>query len=292
MGAQPCSDLQVRTLRALSRQGPWLELSTANETCLESLRHAACASTCHQHRLRRDSSAQQSRGRPYLLTRALCRVAGRRPPAGSSAARSPCSAGGSLTAPGDVEPSVAEFALCIFVIGPARSTAVGDAKTCCCNVGPVHVGARARGDISALCRRSVSRRLHSRRMSAASPLLLDFFARRSMMAFASRQHAREMNCGPHAPWPFSYWAARRRSRSARKLGQNLRLPLIHLSIPIPLHTRCRTYQCAGERQQAPSRVKEEFSLCGSGRKSSSDARFFLAASPRVVASGASCPKRN
>jgi hypothetical protein len=35
MGAQPCGDLQVRTLRALFRQGPWLELGTANETCAE-----------------------------------------------------------------------------------------------------------------------------------------------------------------------------------------------------------------------------------------------------------------
>jgi hypothetical protein len=29
-----------------------------------------------------------------------------------------------------------------------------------------------------------------------------------MMAFPSRQHALEMNCGPYAGWAFFYWAAR------------------------------------------------------------------------------------
>lgn len=65
MGAQPCSDLQVRTLRARFRQGPWLKLSNGKRNMLgNAWTHAACASTCHQRKLSRDNGTQQSYGGP------------------------------------------------------------------------------------------------------------------------------------------------------------------------------------------------------------------------------------
>ena len=45
MGAEPCSDLQERTLRALVSSGEWLQAEPpANET---TRKHAVCAPSCH-----------------------------------------------------------------------------------------------------------------------------------------------------------------------------------------------------------------------------------------------------
>lgn len=61
-----------------------------------------------------------------------------------------------------------------------------------------------------------------------TPQLLDFV----MMAFTSRQHALEMNCGAAAPSALSYWAALvPRGSHVREFAPYL----IHLSIAIPIH---------------------------------------------------------
>jgi hypothetical protein len=215
-------------------------------------KHAVCASPCpllSAQQSRQPEAPQQSSGRrPYT-----CLVPSRWTPLKERSSIHSCHACPAcpLTAPADVEPlGRSESARCIFVIGPARSTAGGHAQPkTCCNVGPV-------GRVTSRCdcaarRRCVSRRLFTLRMHPATPLLLDCVVCRSMMAFSSRQHALEMNCGPHAPWSLSYWAASRRLRSARQLG----LDLIHLSIPTLLHNLSVL-----RRATTPDWASEEFSL--------------------------------
>jgi hypothetical protein len=96
-----------------------------------------------------------------------------------------------------------------------------------------------------------------------------------MMASPSRRHALEMNYGPHARWAFSYWAARRRLRSARQLGPNfasLSYPLID-SYPSP--QPLQNLSVLRRTTAVSNWTKEEFSLCGSGRKSSNTAESSL-----------------
>jgi hypothetical protein len=45
-------------------------------------------------------------------------------------------------------------------------------------------------------------------LHAATPTASGLLGVLMMMAFPSRQHALEMNCGPYAGWAFFYWAAR------------------------------------------------------------------------------------
>jgi hypothetical protein len=76
--------------------------------------------------------------------------------------------------------------------------------------------------------RAVVRSLCSASCKLQNPQLLDF----GMMAFTSRQHALEMNCGSPAPSALSYWAALvPRGSHVREFAPYL----IHLSIAIPIH---------------------------------------------------------
>ena len=109
------------------------------------------------------------------------------------------------------------------------------APTCCApirNPGPVEEPSQRQCDMhSCGCSTGLSQREPSFARFACTlqtPQLLGF----AMMAFTSRQHAREMNCGPAATSALSYWAALvPRGSHVREFAPYL----IHLSIAIPIH---------------------------------------------------------
>ncbi|OAK95994.1 hypothetical protein IQ06DRAFT_309563 [Phaeosphaeriaceae sp. SRC1lsM3a] len=115
---EACSDLQVRFL---SRQGPWLALSTGKRNRLASVLSAPHRAICANCRETAIFSSLGSWMPDAALARGICRVAATVPAAKR------------------MEPFTrSESARRSFVIGPARSTA---AQACCCvptcNVGPL-----------------------------------------------------------------------------------------------------------------------------------------------------------
>jgi hypothetical protein len=156
-GWRPCSDLQVRSLRALVLQGAWLELSDGKRNklgtvllapqrairanCCETARSTAGLNTCTRSSL--------FHGTMRCVQRCQVAVAHCWLPIHSAWL------GGT--------DSCSDSARCVFFIGPQRSTA---AQACCaptCDVGPL---GRRQGVMSLrfLCRLSSVRR-HIRRFT-------------------------------------------------------------------------------------------------------------------------------
>jgi hypothetical protein len=148
------------------------------------------------------------------------------------------------------------------------------APTCCVpirDVEPVEEPSQRQGDISSCsCSAGPSQRELSFARFACTlqyPRLLAFV----MMAFTSRQHAPEMNCGPAAPSALSYWAALvPRGSHVREFAPYL----IHLSIAIPIQLHSRPiaayHMCEGSARVSLLGSKRVFIVRVSAAYSSTD----------------------